>query len=367
MVVPLGASLAFIAPALPAKSSARAHSNETRYDLPFSASPFTSSSLRSSRVVATCSGTEPGIFSKESDTDCTDSRNQSAPMQVRQVLSYPIKGARVDPRQSAVVSGEGLVGDRRFMVVSSKGSHVTQREYPLLATLEARTVEDGRALMLRAGSRALNVTVQRSGPLVSCTLFGERIGLWDQGASVSKWLGELLLPGGGAANPVASLLPPPFATPAFRLMHAPPEVPRHAGLSDASPLHLLCEESLNALNARRGAEGRAPVPMDRFRPNLVVAGCGQPHAEDAWRSVRIGDRAFFRVSGPCPRCTVPDVSQQHGRRDPAESGPMQSLRGYRTRAGRGIAFGIYLEPLTTGVTVHVGDRVEPMLGPSDLA
>ena len=49
------------------------------------------------------------------------------------------------------------------------------------------------------------------------------------------------------------------------------------------------------------------------------------------------------------------------RRDPAASGPMQSLRGYRARAGRGIAFGIYLEPLTTGVTVHVGDRVEPML------
>ena len=349
-------TVAYNVPALPATQSARAHSNATKFDVPFSASPFTSSSQRSSRVVVTCSvsGTEPGIFERESDT-------QSAPMQVRQVLSYPIKGARADSRQSAIVNGEGLVGDRRFMVVSSTGSHVTQREYPLLATLEARTVEDGRALMLRAGGRALNVTVQRSGPLVSCTLFGERIGLWDQGLAVSKWLGELLLPGGGATSPLASLLPPPFGTPAFRLMHAPPEVPRHAGLSDASPLHLMCEESLNALNARRAAEGRARVPMDRFRPNLVVAGCGQPHAEDAWRSVRIGERAFFRVSGPCPRCTVPDVSQQSGRRDPAASGPMQSLRGYRARVGRGIAFGIYLEPLTTGVTVHVGDRVEPML------
>jgi hypothetical protein len=77
--------------------------------------------------------------------------------------------------------------------------------------------------------------------------------------AVSKWLGELLLPGGSATNPLTSLLPPPFGTPAFRLMHAPPEVPRHAGQSDASPLHLMCEESLNALNARPTSAGyKAP-------------------------------------------------------------------------------------------------------------
>ena len=152
------------------------------------------------------------------------------------------------------------------------------------------------------------------------------------------------------------LLPSLLNQPSFRLVHAPDAV-RSAGLADLSPVHLICEESLAALNGRRAAAALPPVPIDRFRPNLVLRGCGAAHAEDGWRSVSIGD-ARFRVDGPCPRCTVPDVSQQTGKRDePAASGPMHTLRGYRSRAAAGVLFGIYLTPLTIGARVRVGDPV----------
>ena len=98
--------------------------------------------------------------------------------------------------------------------------------------------------------------------------------------------------------------------------------------------------------------------MSRFRPNLVLSGCGRPHAEDAWTFVRIGADADFTVNGPCPRCTVPDVGQQSGVRDTPGSGPMSTLKGYRSRAGAGVLFGIYLTPVKLGARIRAGDMVE---------
>ena len=70
--------------------------------------------------------------------------------------------------------------------------------------------------------------------------------------------------------------------------------------------------------------------------------------EDSWCGLAIGG-ATFRVDGPCPRCTVPDVDQGSGRRDEAAVGPMKSLRAYRSRAGKGVLFGAYLSPVSLGV------------------
>ena len=292
--------------------------------------------------------------------DSTDPAAQGDPtfssMRVRSVLRYPIKGGRAEPCDSATVSAEGLVGDRRFMVTTADGKAVTQREQPGLATIEAKASADQRYLSLRAADgHALNVTIERGARrMVPCTLFGEQMRLWDQGAEAGMFVGAALKT--ERSNPLAALLPQ--LAPAYRLVHAPPAV-RRAGLADLSPVHLICEESLAALNARRTAAGGSPTSIDRFRPNLVVSGCGKPHAEDEWKSVRIG-AATFRVSGPCPRCTVPDVSQATGKRD-VSGGPMTTLGGYRARAGRGVLFGIYLDPIETGASVRVGDGVTPVL------
>ena len=43
-----------------------------------------------------------------------------------------------------------------------------------------------------------------------------------------------------------------------------------------------------------------PLPMDRFRANIVVAG-GEPWAEDEWAGLRIGGLEFGSVK-PCGRC-----------------------------------------------------------------
>uniref|UniRef100_A0A7S1BCQ4 MOSC domain-containing protein n=1 Tax=Corethron hystrix TaxID=216773 RepID=A0A7S1BCQ4_9STRA len=252
------------------------------------------------------------------------------------------------------------------MVTRYDGSYLTQREIPKLATLEAKTDKaDGETLQLRAGASSIAVPVLRRSLPTDATLFGTSLALVDQCEEVGRWLATALGPPPpvvGGANILSALQRALQRTPSYRLLHAPenatPEPLRGgAGLSDLAPLLLLSEESLEALNARRGSEGLSPVPMGRFRPNLVVKNCPEAHSEDGWSSVTIGE-AKFRVVGPCPRCTVPDVEQSSGRRDTASEGPMATLKSYRVKRRQGVLFGVYLAPLNPGVVVRVGDVVK---------
>jgi uncharacterized protein YcbX len=87
---------------------------------------------------------------------------------------------------------------------------------------------------------------------------------------------------------------------------------------------VISRASLDALNARL----MAPVQMDRFRPNLLIDGA-EPHAEDAWRRIRVGDIEIALVK-PCDRCSVPAVDQATGVRGRE---PVRELAKYRKRDG----------------------------------
>merc|ERR1712187_417439 len=120
---------------------------------------------------------------------------------------------------------------------------------------------------------------------------------------------------------------------------------------DCSPVLLLSEESLTELRRRAGWE----VPMDRFRPNLVVAGTSGPHAEDSWRRVRIGSVELQPV-GLCARCQVTEVNQETGVPKDAPGSVLRALAGYRQREGS-IYFGMYYRAVNPGA-LRVGDTVE---------
>lgn len=298
--------------------------------------------------------------------DSADADADADGIRLTSLLRYPVKSCGAEPLAEAEVTPEGLAGDRRFLIARRDGSHLTQREVPGLAALEARTEGGGGRELLRLslGGDSVRAEVRRSGPLTDASLFGTRLRLADQGDEVGRWLAGALGPppdaegGGGLASFLERRL---LGAPPYRLLRAPdrprpsPPLRAGAGLGDLAPLLLISEESLAALNERRAGRGLDPVPMARFRPNLVVGGCGEAHAEDRWRSLALGE-ARFRVLGPCPRCTVPDVEQKSGRRDPAGDGPMAMLGEYRIRPGLGVVFGVYLEPLNPGAIVRVGDK-----------
>jgi uncharacterized protein YcbX len=119
--------------------------------------------------------------------------------------------------------------------------------------------------------------------------------------------------------------------------------------ADAFPLLLISAAALDALNEKLAM----PVPMLRFRPNLVVANTA-PHAEDGWKRVRVGE-VEFDVVKPCSRCVFTTVDFERGEFDPTGE-PLKTLITYR-RGERGVTFGQNIIPRGTG-TVRVGDAVE---------
>ena len=127
--------------------------------------------------------------------------------------------------------------------------------------------------------------------------------------------------------------------------------------ADAYPYLLISEASLSGLNQRLKEKGDEPVTMSRFRPNLVVTGVSQPHAEDTWQQIRIG-KAIFDLLKPCARCSIPNVDPHTGGRGKE---PTQTLSTYRFW-NQGIWFGQNAVQvghcLNDETVLCVGDRIE---------
>jgi len=126
------------------------------------------------------------------------------------------------------------------------------------------------------------------------------------------------------------------------------------GFGDSCPFLVVSEASLADLNDRLQREGHAALPMDRFRANLVVAGCG-PHAEDTWKRFRIGD-VVFRSAGPCARCVVTTTDQATGDRGVE---PLRTLATYRRDPAKhsNVNFGHNLVNESKAGRLRVGDPV----------
>ena len=232
---------------------------------------------------------------------------------------YPLKSARGIALERAAIDERGIEHDRRWMVVDEHGVFVSQRTHPRLAVVG--TALDGAVLRLAApGLPELEVEP----PVDSAT---ETVRVWEDDVpgllapkAACEWVSEHL----GARCRLVYL---PDA--ARRRVAAPHEPARLVSFADAFPFLLLSEASLAELNRRLAR----PVPMDRFRPNLVVSGCA-PHAEDSWRRIRIGD-VPFTVAKPCSRCVVVTTDQSTGER---AREPLATLATYRRFDGK-VLFG----------------------------
>ncbi len=119
--------------------------------------------------------------------------------------------------------------------------------------------------------------------------------------------------------------------------------------ADGYPFLLIGESSLADLNSRL----ETPLPMNRFRPNLVVRG-GEAFAEDRWKKIRVGERTFHVVR-PCARCVITTVDQARGEK--AGNEPLKTLATYRNKNGK-VLFGQNLIAEGAGGMVKVGDQIE---------
>ena len=262
------------------------------------------------------------------------------PLHLSAIAIHPVKSCAPLPLHAAAVEPRGLAHDRRWMVVDPEGRFVTGRQVPALVRIAARPAADGVVLSM-PGLPDLPVAIPApDAPRRAVVVWRDTVDAACASPEADAWLSRalgralrLVYMDGAARRPVS----PDHAAPGDEVSFA-----------DGYPLLLIGQSSLDALNARLPS----PVPMARFRPNLVVAGA-PPHAEDGWRRIRIGDIAFD-LPKPCTRCVFTTVDVASGTFD-ASGEPLRTLKGYR-RTASGVTFGMNLIARGTG-TLHVGDGV----------
>ena len=186
------------------------------------------------------------------------------------------------------------------------------------------------------------------GRLVDVTVFGRApFGASPAGQEADAWFSKVM------AEPVRLVFADDPNRRQANPAYAGPGVPMHFG--DGYPLLVTTEASLAALNDLIAAGEKAdegPLPMVRFRPNLVIGG-GLPWAEDGWLRLRVGE-AEFRVVKGCDRCAIPTTDENTAVR---RKEPTYTLAKHRRWDGA-VWFGMNVVPLTPGATLRVGDQVE---------
>ncbi|MFF5334189.1 MOSC domain-containing protein [Streptomyces sp. NPDC013181] len=267
---------------------------------------------------------------------------------VHSLVYYPVKGCAGTPVDSARVTVTGLAHDRTFMVVAAAdGVFRSQRTHPAMAAIGARVDDSGAVLALSAqGPGPLRVAVDPDGPRREVSMFGRALGpAVDQGDEAAEWFSEAL----GTASRLVRVVPG-FDRDGWG------ETPGKVNFADAHAVLVTSTASLAGLNARIAERGdAAPVPMDRFRPNIVLAGDGEPHFEDHVAQMSAGG-VRLAFSTRAIRCNVPLVDQRTGRRAGPE--PVRTLATYRREPefGNKLSFGVKNAVVREGV-VRVGDPV----------
>jgi uncharacterized protein YcbX len=261
------------------------------------------------------------------------------------IFTYPVKGGHRVEQRAARAEPWGLAGDRRWMLVDADGVGVTLRETPHLVRLDARVRPGG--LTLRAdGLEPLEVDEPVDAPAVGVRTFASRRGTVaarPAGVVADAWVSKL------AGLPVRLVwLHDPTAVRAGRTGPT-----ADVSFADGYPLLLANAASLDAVNDWLLEAQEEPVPVTRFRPNVVLAGAA-PWAEDAWpgRRLLIGD-AVFRAASLCDRCVVTTIDPETGEKGRQ---PLKILGRYRN-LDQGLMFGLNLRVERPG-PIAVGDAVE---------
>jgi uncharacterized protein len=253
---------------------------------------------------------------------------------IARLFVYPVKSCAGVELAEAVLTETGLDLDRAWMVVDPHGEFVTQRELPRMALVRPQ-LKHFEVVLRAPGMLALHLAIDAVEKPMTVRVWGDSVAAFDMGDTAAQWFTDFL------GRPLRLVR---FDPDAKRLSPADwtggLEAPNQ--FSDAFPLLVVGEGSLAELNRRLAVKGHEAVGIERFRPNIVLAGL-EAHDEDRVDVLRVatadGAAALLRPVKPCPRCPIPNIDPATARIDPQVS---DTLQGYRAneRVGGAIAFGM---------------------------
>ncbi len=276
-------------------------------------------------------------------------------MRITEINIYPIKSLSGISLESSIVEDRGLQYDRRYMLVDESNDLLTQREFSKMALLSVAILENG-----------LKVSTDNFEAIEIPTSFKDdeviKVRVWDSfcdaivaGNAVNDWFREVL-----QMNCRLVQMPVSTERKINKRFNRGNEI---VSFADGYPLLIIGENSLVDLNSKLDKQ----IPMNRFRPNLVVSDA-EAFAEDDWKKIKIGN-TIFRTTKPCARCVITTIDQQTGISDVRE--PLKTLANYRKSSdvfpetfatyGLGkndVLFGQNLVAENFGERIKVGDEVK---------
>lgn len=263
--------------------------------------------------------------------------------QVSNISIYPVKSLRTVDLKTVKIDDCGLAQDRRFMLVcpspppaygsflKNDPTHrfITQRQCPSLATVTAKYLRDDLLRLSRGETGGMTVHTKfdaKDRPIYKARLWDRVVQVVDMGDDAAAFFRDVAgeeVPGIRLTQMVAPLK----ANDAY----VPPEArtwwgtPPNVALTDGFPVLIACEASLQEVNRRLQKKGKDPIPMARFRPNIVIKNT-LPFEEDTWKVIQIGSTYLHIVKG-CPRCKSSCTDQETGQ---VHDEPLKTLSDFRT-------------------------------------
>ena len=269
-------------------------------------------------------------------------------LELTDIFIYPVKSLRGIALTEVALERGRSAGDRDWLLVNRHGQFMHMRDYPQMARIAIELTARGiRVSAAQAGELDIERADRSHAPPQSVAhvrLWRRRAPVVPVGPEADAWFSAAL----GVPCRLMAFVPnaPALDVPSYEV---------HSSLQDATPFHLTTVESLADLNSRMSAS----IPMNRFRPNLVVRG-GVPYAEDGWKQLSIGETTLRWIKA-CTRCVATTTDHLTGERGSRE--PLSTLAQYR-RLGPSVVFGHYLVADQWADRLRVGDRVTAVASPA---
>ena len=276
-------------------------------------------------------------------------------MIVSQLCVYPLKSCQGINLPQAEVRSKGFLGDREMMLVSGSGKFITQRQFPQLAKVQVKIVEQKVILQLEDNSfSSFTFTPTLDRTAIEVEIWGDRLLAIDQGNEVAQWFHRLLNLDSTKVCRLVKQSPKHIRLVAKKY---PSEDDNLISFADNYPIMLAATASLTELNQRIveiHQQQKQAIPIDRFRPNIVVE-TTEPFIEDRWSLIQIGD-IQFKVAKPCSRCIVTTIDQKLGAKNQLKE-PLNTLGTFRQLSEQGVMFGVNMIPRNEGI-ITTGDRLQ---------
>jgi uncharacterized protein YcbX len=248
------------------------------------------------------------------------SNDSEVTARIARLFVYPVKSCAGVEMKEAVLTETGLDLDRAWMVVDAQGAFVTQRELPRMALIRP-TLKFSEVVLRAPGMLALHLSIDRVEEPVKVRVWKDEVSAFDMGNTAAQWFTD-------------------FLGQKLRLVRFDPDHRRLSSarwtggaealnqFSDGYPLLLASTASLDVLNEKLVAAGRAAVGIERFRPNIVLEGV-EAHDEDRLGLVRIAaedGEVQLRPVKPCARCPIPNVDPATAEVDTIVTDTLQPYR-----------------------------------------